>query len=63
MENHAWFTSSYSSGTGQCVECAHAPDGGMAVRDSTDTAGPALTFPREHWQAFLRDLRAANSAR
>jgi hypothetical protein len=28
----------------------------MAVRDSQDAAGPALAFPREHWQAFLHDL-------
>jgi hypothetical protein len=59
MENYSWFTSSYSSPTGQCVQCAHIPDGGMAVRDSKDTAGPALAFPRKHWQVFLREVSAS----
>jgi hypothetical protein len=59
MDNLNWFTSTYSSGTGECVECAHTPNGGMAVRDGKDTAGPALAFPRKHWQAFLREVRAA----
>jgi hypothetical protein len=60
MNKLTWFTSSYSSGNGQCVECAHTPDGGMAVRDSKDAAGPALAFPRKHWQAFLREVRQAS---
>jgi hypothetical protein len=60
MSKLTWFTSSYSSANGQCVECAHAPDDGMAVRDSKDTAGPALAFPRKHWQAFLREVRRAS---
>lgn len=61
MENYSWFTSSYSSGTGECVECARTPDGGMAIRDSKHTAGPALAFPRKHWQAFLGKVRAQPS--
>jgi hypothetical protein len=57
MDTLNWFTSSYSSGTGECVECAHTPDGGMAVRDSKDAAGAALGFPRAAWSEFLGRAR------
>jgi hypothetical protein len=53
MDKLTWFTSSYSSHNGQCVECAHTPNGGMAVRDSKHPTGPALSFPREAWHQFL----------
>jgi hypothetical protein len=53
MDQPTWFKSSYSSGNGQCVECAHTPDGGMAVRDSKHTTGSALPFSREAWHEFL----------
>jgi hypothetical protein len=48
-----WFKSSFSSGNGQCVECAHLPAGGMAVRDSKDRSGPVLRFSAAEWQAFI----------
>ena len=57
MDKLTWFTSSYSSHNGQCVECAHAPDGGMAVRDSKHPANPALAFPRAAWRDFLAETR------
>jgi hypothetical protein len=57
MGKLTWFKSSYSSGNGQCVECAHTPDGGMAVRDSKHPADPALAFPREAWREFLATVR------
>ena len=38
-----WRKSAGSSGDSQCVEVA-ALKGATAVRDSTDPAGPALTF-------------------
>jgi hypothetical protein len=57
MDQLTWFKSSYSSGNGQCVECARTSDGGMAVRDSKHTAGPALPFNRATWQAFLGTAR------
>ena len=59
MDKLTWFKSSRSSANGQCVECAHALDGGMAVRDSKHPSGPALTFPRATWQAFLAKNRDA----
>ena len=59
MDKLTWFTSSYSSANGECVECAHTPDGGMAVRDSRHPVGPALTFKSATWQAFLASARGA----
>lgn len=55
-----WFKSTYSSGNGACIECARIPDGGMAVRDSKHTAGPALAIPRESWHQFLANVRSAS---
>ena len=53
MNQLTWFKSSYSSGNGACVECAHTPDGGIAVRDSKHPSTVALSFSREAWHEFL----------
>ncbi|MCX4471238.1 DUF397 domain-containing protein [Micromonospora sp. NBC_01655] len=45
-------TRSGSSG-GECVEVADNLPGVVAVRDSKDPAGPALTFDPAAWTAFL----------
>ena len=42
-----------ASGTNGCVEVAPMPDGGVAVRDSKDQAGPVLEFTRHEWVSFL----------
>jgi hypothetical protein len=63
MDKLTWLKSTHSSGNGECVECAHTPDGGMAVRDSKDTTGPALSFPREGWRSFLREVRQETLSR
>ncbi|MFF8959052.1 DUF397 domain-containing protein [Streptomyces sp. NPDC014894] len=48
-----WFTSSYSNDTGgECVEIAPLTNG-IAIRDSKDQQGPALTVPTPAWRAFL----------
>ena len=57
MEDLSWFTSSFSSANGQCVECARMPKGGMAVRDTRDQDGPVLRFGAAQWQAFTASLR------
>jgi hypothetical protein len=57
MDTLDWFKSSYSSGNGQCVECARTPVGGMAVRDSKHTATPPLTFSRTTWQRFTNTIK------
>lgn len=50
----SWRKSSYSDSEGaNCVEIAAGP-GAVHVRDSKDTARPALTFPRTSWARFLQ---------
>jgi hypothetical protein len=56
-----WLRSSYSTGANNCVETAR-PDTGvrpgpLAVRDSKNTAGPALLFSPESWEGFLTAFR------
>lgn len=47
-----------SSNGGNCVEVALLPDGGRAVRDSKDQAGPMLRFSRAEWSAFLAGAKS-----
>ena len=52
-----WRKASYSTGNGgACVEVG-AGARAVAVRDSQDPAGPALTFTGARWQAFTRRLK------
>ncbi|MEU9077665.1 DUF397 domain-containing protein [Kitasatospora sp. NPDC048538] len=54
-----WFTSSYSSNGGECVEVAGnltAADA-VPVRDSKNPNGPALVFPVEAWADFVSAVR------
>lgn len=53
----AWFTSSHSSGNGQCVEAARLPEGGMAIRDTKNRQGTILRFTPDAWQAFTAGMR------
>jgi hypothetical protein len=57
MEHVTWRTSSYSSPEGNCVEVADLADGGRAVRDSKDPAGPALAVTPAGWAAFTAGVR------
>ncbi|MGH4013610.1 MAG: DUF397 domain-containing protein [Pseudonocardiaceae bacterium] len=50
-----WHTSSYSVGSGNCVEVAPAPHV-VLVRDSKDRDGPALAVPSIAWRVFLSTL-------
>ncbi|MEU6072653.1 DUF397 domain-containing protein [Micromonospora sp. NPDC047074] len=47
-----------SSNGGACVEVAGNLPGVVAVRDSKDPAGPALTFSPTAWRAFLAEVAA-----
>jgi hypothetical protein len=47
-----WFKSS-ASASGACVEVAHLPGGGVALRDSKDRAKAPHVYTRREWQAFL----------
>jgi hypothetical protein len=55
-----WRKSTGSSGDSQCVEVA-ALKGATAVRDSTDPAGPALTFTPAEWPRSLPEYVQATS--
>ena len=47
-----WYKSS-SSAAGNCVEIAHLPQGGVALRDSKNPARQPHTYTRTEWDAFL----------
>jgi Domain of unknown function (DUF397) len=51
-----WFKSSFSA-AGNCVEVAHLPGGGVAVRDSKDRAQAAHVYSRSEWEAFLANAK------
>ncbi|MGW7354880.1 DUF397 domain-containing protein [Streptomyces sp. NPDC054784] len=56
IETPRWFTSSYSSNGGDCVEVAVnlvASRGVVPVRDSKDPSGPALAVPAASFAAFV----------
>jgi hypothetical protein len=58
-----WRKSSYSGARGECVEVA-ALTGAVALRDSKDPQGPALTFSPAEFAAFVRSAsRGEFSAR
>ena len=52
-----WVKSSFSFATGNCVEVAGLPDGGIGVRNSRDPGGPVLRFTPGEWHAFLGGVR------
>ena len=52
-----WRTSSYTAGSGNCVEVAPATAGGtVLIRDTKDREGPALAVTATAWRAFLADI-------
>ncbi|MFF5249106.1 DUF397 domain-containing protein [Streptosporangium sp. NPDC000095] len=50
-------TSSLSGGNNNCVEVATNLPGLVAIRDSKDPSGPALTFSPAAWDNFLSSIR------
>jgi hypothetical protein len=53
-----WVKSSLSLANGNCVEVAGLPDGGVAVRNSRNSAGPVLRLTPDEWHGFLGSVRA-----
>ena len=52
--------SSLSGGGNNCVEVATNLSGLVAVRDSKDPSGPALTFSPAAWSDFLAGIRSGD---
>lgn len=62
----AWHTSTRSGSGNQCVEVADnlaATRGYVAVRDSKDPHGPALTVAPDAWAAFTAHLPTGAAGR
>ncbi|MFJ8312714.1 MULTISPECIES: DUF397 domain-containing protein [unclassified Streptomyces] len=60
-ETPRWFTSSYSSNGGQCVQVATnlvASCGVVPVRDSKSRRGPVLDFPVGAFADFVAGVKA-----
>ena len=53
----AWQKSKRSNPSGNCVELAPLPGGGIAVRNSRDPNGPALIYTPEEIAAFILGAR------
>jgi len=72
LDGIVWYTSSYSGGSGNCVQvgwrtssysygsgnCVEVAPAPdrVLVRDSKDPGGPALAVPTPAWRAFLSTL-------
>ncbi|MFI6638201.1 DUF397 domain-containing protein [Streptomyces sp. NPDC050504] len=60
-DNPQWFTSSYSSNGGQCIEVAAnlvATRGVVPVRDSKNLTGPVLSIPADSFATFVAGVKA-----
>lgn len=64
-ESPRWFTSSYSSGGGQCVEVAvnlAASHNTVPVRDSKNPSGPVLDIATASFAAFVAGIKTEGFA-
>lgn len=53
-DNHPWFKSSYSEGSGNaCVEVAFADLSAVLIRDSKDISVPHFQVSSNAWAAFV----------
>lgn len=52
-----WVKSARSNQSGNCVEVAELPGGGVAVRNSRFPEGPALVYTRAEMTAFVEGAK------
>ena len=52
-----WHKSTYSGGSGECIEVAGTVSGFIAIRDSKNADGPELTFALTEWVKFMSRLK------
>ncbi len=57
LTHAAWRKSTRSNDGGNCVEVADNLPGVIAVRDSKNPTGPALTFSPSEWAAFTSGVK------
>ncbi|WP_018550143.1 MULTISPECIES: DUF397 domain-containing protein [unclassified Streptomyces] len=57
LGEHGWERPWSGPNGGQCVETKRLADGRVAVRQSTDPAGPALIYTPEEIASFVRGVK------
>ncbi|WP_257573931.1 DUF397 domain-containing protein [Streptomyces sp. JJ66] len=57
MHGVRWRKSHRSNPSGNCVELAELPSGGVAVRNSRFPSGPALIYTDAEIAAFIRGAK------
>jgi predicted secreted Zn-dependent protease len=62
LSRAAWRKSTYSGQDGNCVEIATNLPGIIAVRDSKNPDGPALSFTHSNWAAFIQGIKTGERA-
>jgi len=58
LRGAVWRKSRYSNPSGNCVELAELTDGGVAVRNSRYSDGPALIYTRAELAAFIHGAKS-----